>query len=79
MRVYQIAEEVKLSNRVLVQLLQDQGVDINSHMAPLSGADRPLLQADAKASPLASEDFNGDGRADVLWALGQLGDRTAVL
>jgi translation initiation factor IF-2 len=44
MRVYQIAEQVKLSNRVLVQLLQDQGVDINSHMSPLTGQDEELLR-----------------------------------
>jgi di/tricarboxylate transporter len=44
MRVYQVAEEVSLSNRVLVQLLQDRGVDITSHMSPLSGSDEELLR-----------------------------------
>ncbi len=45
MRVYQIADEAKLSNRVLVQQLQDRGVDISSHMAPLSSEDEELLMA----------------------------------
>ena len=44
MRVYQYAEEVKLSNRVLVQLLQDRGVDITSHMAPLTEQDEETLR-----------------------------------
>jgi len=44
MRVYQIADEVKLSNRVLVQLLQDRGVDISSHMSPLTGENEDLLR-----------------------------------
>ena len=44
MRVYQIADEVKLSNRVLVQLLQDRGVDVSSHMSPLNGESEALLR-----------------------------------
>ncbi len=44
MRVYQIADEVKLSNRVLVQLLQDKGVDVNSHMSPLPSETEELLR-----------------------------------
>ncbi|MCU0724453.1 MAG: translation initiation factor IF-2 [Planctomycetes bacterium] len=44
MRVYQIAEEVRFSNRVLVQLLQDRGVDVSSHMAPLSESEEALLR-----------------------------------
>jgi translation initiation factor IF-2 len=44
MRVYQIADEVRFSNRVLVQLLQDRGVDVSSHMSPLSEGEEELLR-----------------------------------
>jgi translation initiation factor IF-2 len=45
MRVYQIAEEVKLSNRSLVQMLQDRGVDISSHMARVAADEEELLRS----------------------------------
>ncbi len=44
MRLYQIADEARLSNRVLVQLLQDRGVDVASHMCPLSEEEENLLR-----------------------------------
>ena len=44
MRVYQIADEVQLSNRVLVQMLQDRGVEISSHMVALTDQEEIILR-----------------------------------
>ena len=45
MRIYQIADEVRMSNRILVQLLQDQGEDIPSHMFALEEEQETLLRS----------------------------------